>query len=215
MRDLEHAGDHEKVTETFRRLAPSYDRWTRRFEAPLLRRAVELLELHAGEVGVDWGCGTGQAFELLEERIGPEGRLIGVDLSPDMLALASARVKAAGWRNVSLIEAPIETASLRERADAAVLSFVPPVMRSEPALENAIGQLKPGGRVVAVGPRWPPAWSPLARLLLLWTGRRFGTFYDRQPWTLMRELVEGLEVQVTRMGAVFIARGIRDSSSAG
>lgn len=75
-----------------------YQRQAKRFDAALqlyrligLRleayrlRAVELLHLKRGDCVVDLACGTGLSFPLLVDRIGPEGRLIGVDLSSGML----------------------------------------------------------------------------------------------------------------------------------
>jgi hypothetical protein len=43
---------------------------------------------------------------------------------------------------------------------------------------------------------------------LIWSGRRFGTHYDRRPWTLLAELVDELEVELVRMGGFFIADGV-------
>ena len=48
-----------------------------------------------GEVILDVGCGTGRNFERIRERIGPAGRLIGIEQSPEMLARARALVQRA------------------------------------------------------------------------------------------------------------------------
>jgi ubiquinone/menaquinone biosynthesis C-methylase UbiE len=77
--------DPDRAIEQYRRLAPGYDVMARagmRYR----RKAVELLELRRGEIVVDVACGTGLNFEPIIERVGPEGRLFGIDLSPDMLA---------------------------------------------------------------------------------------------------------------------------------
>jgi demethylmenaquinone methyltransferase/2-methoxy-6-polyprenyl-1,4-benzoquinol methylase len=42
--------------------------------------------LTAGETVIDVACGTGLTFALIEDLIGPDGRVIGMDLSPEMLA---------------------------------------------------------------------------------------------------------------------------------
>lgn len=54
---------------------------------------VDALDLRAGEVGADFGFGGGVALGLLLDRVGPGGRVIGVDLSPAMVRRASARIK--------------------------------------------------------------------------------------------------------------------------
>ncbi|MFP7761560.1 class I SAM-dependent methyltransferase [Marisediminicola sp. LYQ85] len=55
-----------------------------------------------GDVVLDLGCGTGLNFSLLVDAVGPEGAVIGLDASPDMLAMARARIDRAGWRNVAV-----------------------------------------------------------------------------------------------------------------
>lgn len=66
--------------------------------------AIERLHLHMGDVVVDLGCGTGLSFASILDRIGPSGRLLGVDLSEGMLTQARARVDGNGWDNVELIQ---------------------------------------------------------------------------------------------------------------
>ncbi len=71
------------------------------------RRAVEHLNLKPGDTVVDIGCGTGLCFPLLMNRIGPNGHLIGVDISSEMLSHANKKVEYAGWTNVQLIHSDI------------------------------------------------------------------------------------------------------------
>lgn len=56
---------------------------------------------------LDVACGTGASFALIEQRIGPSGDLVGVDVTPQMLDQARARVARAGWTNVRLREGDI------------------------------------------------------------------------------------------------------------
>src|SRR5207249_3037114 len=76
--------DRQLARRKYEQLAPAYDRLVR-LTARMRRLAVERLELRQGDDVLDVGCGTGLSFPLIEERIGAEGRLIAVDLSPDML----------------------------------------------------------------------------------------------------------------------------------
>jgi SAM-dependent methyltransferase len=114
--------DRKAALEQYRRAASGYDRHMRRF-ARWQRLAVERLELRSGEAVIDVACGTGVNFPLLQAEVGPTGRIVGIDLSPEMLARARDRVAAEGWRNVTLIEAAVEEAHIEERADAALFSF--------------------------------------------------------------------------------------------
>jgi demethylmenaquinone methyltransferase/2-methoxy-6-polyprenyl-1,4-benzoquinol methylase len=53
---------------------------------PDRKRAVRALNLQRGDTVVDIGCGTGLNFPLLQGAIGPEGTIVGVDLTDAMLS---------------------------------------------------------------------------------------------------------------------------------
>jgi phosphatidylethanolamine/phosphatidyl-N-methylethanolamine N-methyltransferase len=70
----------------------------------LRREAVAALSLDRGDTVVDLGCGTGANLPYLREAVGPEGTVVGVDLTRGMLARAQRLVDAAGWRNVHVVQ---------------------------------------------------------------------------------------------------------------
>src|SRR5512146_3353483 len=104
-------GTQERLIETYRKKAKHYDITSRLYPAPgypqrgQRRRAVQALRLRAGDTVVDMACGTGLNFRLLQQAVGPGGRIIGVDLTDAMLARAKDRIAANGWRNVTLVQA--------------------------------------------------------------------------------------------------------------
>jgi ubiquinone/menaquinone biosynthesis C-methylase UbiE len=67
------------------------------------REAIQMLDLTRGDMVVDIGCGTGLNFPLLQEVIGSEGKIIGVDLSDAMLDKARRRALENDWKNVELV----------------------------------------------------------------------------------------------------------------
>src|ERR1019366_2112876 len=73
--------------ELYRFQAPFYSGQKLIFTA-YRRRAVDLLALATGASVLDVGCGTGLCFPFIEERIGPTGRLVGLDLWPEALGKA-------------------------------------------------------------------------------------------------------------------------------
>ena len=87
--------DADQVRGLYRRIAPFYDLSLIPFRALGDRRnrllAVRSLRLQAGDTVVDLGCGTGINIPLLLEAVGPSGRVIGVDLSEEMLSNACER----------------------------------------------------------------------------------------------------------------------------
>jgi ubiquinone/menaquinone biosynthesis C-methylase UbiE len=124
--------------------------------------AVRALELRPGESVLEIGCGTGLNFGRILRGIGEAGRLVGVDLSADMLERARRRCERRGWGNVELIEANAETFDLGRTFDkvfgAYSLSMIGDL---DACLRQAAQHLKPGGRMVfldfggfAGWPRW-------------------------------------------------------------
>lgn len=180
--------------------------------APLQRAAVEALELAPGDRVLDVACGTGVAFGAIEERIGPGGELVGVDLTAAMLARARERVQAHGWSNVRLIESRVENADLGDGAfDAALFSFTHDVLQSGAAVERAVAAVRPGGRVAATGIGWAPRWAVPVNAAV-WIGTRpFVTTREGldRPWSRLADRL--VDVRLTRrwLGSMYLMRGRR------
>lgn len=118
--------------------------------SPLGMRAIDALSPILGDAVVDIGCGAGQTVLQLAERVGPEGRVIGVDVAPRLLDLAKRR--ADGLRQVSILKADAQTVELpSQSADGifsrlGVMAFVDPLA----AFSNFQRMLKPWGRLAFV-----------------------------------------------------------------
>lgn len=169
--------------------------------------AVESLDLSPGDAVVDVACGTGLNFAAIEQRIGPEGKLYGVDLSADMLERAAERVQRSSWRNVELVEADIERMELPIRADAALFSFTHDVLRSERAVAGVVAQLEPLARVATVGACTSVRWSPV-NLVVRLAVRPF--VVDRTgldaPWRQLGRFAQ-LDHRSFALGGVCLATG--------
>ncbi|MDQ3986761.1 MAG: methyltransferase domain-containing protein [Actinomycetota bacterium] len=200
------APDRSLALRQYGRIAGVYDLLARPGMG-LRRRLVEEVDLSPGQTVLDVACGTGINFPLIQERIGPTGRIIGVDLSPDMLARARQRVQDQGWSNVRLIEASIEEADIPKEIDAALFSLTHDVMRMEPALEHVWAHLKTGGRVGVLGAKWAPRWAfPINVALWLVSRAYVTTFegYDR-PWSHLEGIAGPLRVRSLMLGGLYIA----------
>jgi demethylmenaquinone methyltransferase/2-methoxy-6-polyprenyl-1,4-benzoquinol methylase len=92
----------QKVEEAYQSNARYYDFAVKVFY-PLIglrineyrKKAVEYLNLNQGDFVIDLGCGTGLCFPLIIEKIGPTGKLLGLDISSEMLSIAEGKVRAA------------------------------------------------------------------------------------------------------------------------
>jgi ubiquinone/menaquinone biosynthesis C-methylase UbiE len=207
------APSNERALEQYRRAAPGYDRHMRRF-ARWQRLAVERLELKPGQTVLDVACGTGLTFPSLEAGVGPGGQIVGIDLSPEMLARAQERVDAQGWDNVALIEAWAEEAEIA-RADAALFSFTHDVLQSPLAVANVVAHLKPGARVASVGAKYVKGWNPVVNFFVRRSARPYVSTFEglERPWRELENYITDLDVRPLALGGAYVARArIRDEA---
>ena len=87
---------------TYDAAALDYEDASRDYWQYLSRRTVDRLELQRGERVLDVPCGTGPALLLAAERVGPSGRVVGIDYAEQMLEIARGKVRAAGMSQVDL-----------------------------------------------------------------------------------------------------------------
>jgi ubiquinone/menaquinone biosynthesis C-methylase UbiE len=85
-------------------ISPFYDVAIRSLYEPYRKMVIQKLELQDGETVLDLGCGSGLNFEPIMAEIGPQGILVGVDVSAKMLARARKVVNQNGWKNVRLFQ---------------------------------------------------------------------------------------------------------------
>ena len=110
---------------------------------------VALASIRRGETVLDLGSGAGFDAFLAAARVGPGGRVVGVDMTPEMIERARANAERGGYINVEFrlgdIEAlPVEEASVDLVISNCVLNLVP----DKPQAFREIARvLKPGGRV--------------------------------------------------------------------
>lgn len=208
MGDLNTLSNVDPSLEQYRRIAAKYDRKLQvRLGEATRRKAFARFDLRPGDTVLDVGCGTGLSFSLIEEGIGSSGRLIAIEPSPEMAAIARARVRSAGWDNVEFVEAPAETAQVPPGADVVIIFRVHDVLRSRAALCNVFGSAKAGARVFVVGVKWAPWWAfPLNAALWVLTRPVTTTHegFDR-PWGILEDFVTDLHVQSLTAGTQFIA----------
>jgi SAM-dependent methyltransferase len=83
-------GPAVQLAETRAFFAPRAETWEQRFpdDDPAYAAAVAELGLRRRQTALDAGCGTGRALPRLRAAVGPGGRVLGFDLTPEMLATA-------------------------------------------------------------------------------------------------------------------------------
>ena len=206
--------DRDAALQQYRRRAGVYDRELALFE-PIRRLAISRLSLRPGDVVFDVGCGTGLSLSMLRQGIGPKGRIVGIEQSPEMVAQARRRVARARWARVTLLCSPVENADIRINADAALFHFTHDILQRPEAIANVINHLKPGARVVASGLKWAAPWllRPV-NLFVLPAALRSVTSLDGmdQPWRLLQDQLGQVNVESRLRGGAYIASGVCASS---
>lgn len=111
-------------------------------------RAADALDLEPGDTVVELGCGTGANLPHLRDRVGPEGRVVGVDLTRPLLERARART--AQWANVHLLEGDATRPPV-DCADAVLGTFVVGLFRDPgPVVGRWCDLVRPGGRIAVL-----------------------------------------------------------------
>ena len=111
---------------------------------------IALLELKAGETVLDLGSGAGIDAFLAAQEVGPGGRVIGVDMTPQMLERARRNAASGGHENVEfregrLEELPVDDGSVDAVTSNCVINLVPD---KAAVFQEVARVLKPGGRMV-------------------------------------------------------------------
>jgi len=171
--------------------ALTYYRVLDRFSGSLNQLMIEKLDLGPGKAVLDIGCGTGASFPALAEAVGPQGRVVAMDFSPRMVAVA--RKRAAHWPNVEVRHADAcATDHGSEEFDAAVALGAFSAMPDVPAaIANACDALKPGGRLFVFDVRL--AKKTRMTKVLRWGYRKIAGFSGADVVTELRNVFGQVE----------------------
>jgi ubiquinone/menaquinone biosynthesis C-methylase UbiE len=214
----------EHLIETYRKKAKHYDITSRLYPAPgypqraQRLRAVQALGLRPGDSVVDIACGTGLNFPLIQEVIGPGGRIVGVDLTDAMLAQAQDRIAANGWRNVSLVQADAAKFDFPTGVDAILSTYaLSQVPECAEVIAHGAAALSGGGRWVVLDLKVPgntPGWLAQLGTAAVRPFAAIDEWIMRRPWEAIRAAMqeELADFRWTELcfGTAFLAAGSRD-----
>lgn len=151
------------------------ERWSKMFDAEERKawqkpaEVVRLMEIQPGMTVADLGAGTGYFLGHLSTAVGPEGRVLGLDVEPNMVDFMNERATREGWSNVTAQQCPYDAPGLAAGStDRILIVNTWHHIQDRGAYSAKLkAALKEGGQVVVVdltkeSPHGPP---PSERLL--------------------------------------------------
>jgi arsenite methyltransferase len=162
-----------------------------------------LAELRAGDTVLDLGSGGGIDVFLSAKRVGPTGKVFGLDMTDEMLALANENKRKAGVTNVDFLKGEIEHIPLPDNSVDVIISNCVINLSADKGqvLREAFRVLKPGGRFavsdVVVRGEVPAA---IRRNVELWIGCVAGALEESEYRRLLSEAgFTGIDVDPWRI----------------
>ena len=169
---------------------------------------VRQLELSTGDTVVDLCCGTGANIELLAQAVGETGRMIGVDLSSEMLAIAREKAVSCGLSNVELVQADVEKFRLPSSTSAVLSTFgLEMVPQYESVVSNVASQLPSDGRLGLLGLKHPDNWPDWLISLGIWMTKKYGVTREYEqfhPWEAADKYFQTSHFEQRLAGAAYI-----------
>lgn len=202
----------------------AYQRWAKYYDLAVIlyylagmrigcwrRMVVDALGLRHGDTVVEIGCGTGLNFARLEQAIGPEGRIIGIDISEAMLDIARARIRRAGWRNVELVCCAAADYRFPDNIGG---TFATGALTYEPEYDDVVARgakaLAQGRRLVVLDYKRPDGWQRHLAPLFTALGSAFGVseaLMERHIWESVQRHLRNTQMTELYGGFVYIVAG--------
>lgn len=174
--------------------------------------AIEKMSLQRGDHVIELGCGTGLNFPYLIERIGPEGRLIGIDLTPGMLQIAQERVQRSGWKNVELIQSDIAAYNFTEKVNGVLAAgLFGYIAEYDRVIRAASESLLPGGHMVILDGKQPERLPSWLFEIVLRLGKPFGfttEYFEVRPWESVKRYLNNIQIEEKYGGLIYILSAV-------
>jgi SAM-dependent methyltransferase len=170
-----------------------------------------LIDIQPGQTVLDLGSGGGIDVLLSARRVGPTGKVYGLDMTDEMLALARANQQKAGATNVEFLKGAIEAIPLPDQSVDVIISncVINLSVDKDAALREAFRVLKPGGRFavsdVVIRGEVP---ADIRRSLELWVGCVAGALEEKDYAAKLKAAgFDDIELEPWRVYEVEDARG--------
>ena len=181
------------------------------------RRSIERSKMSAGDSVIVFCCGTGLDFPYIQKKVGPTGKITGLDFSPNMLIAAERLVESEGWSNVELVEQDVQDLDERydSRFDSAVctlgLSIVPDY---EQAYRKVCASVRVGGQVIIGDMKLAQGFKSIFNPLTVTLAKKFGGSFEGHDNVLklselMRQDLDDVIEEELMLGSYIILIGTK------
>lgn len=204
----------------YNKIAGFYDILSNRFEEPLRKKGIQMLNPKPGEHILEIGFGTGTSLIELAKSVQPNGKISGIDISEKMLEIAKKRAVESGLEDIVELTCgdaktlPYEQESL----DGIFMSFTLELFDTPdiiPVLNECRRVLKTGGRISVVSmSRFCP--QRISTKIFEWIHRHFPRWFDCRPIFVKYALKDaGFEITESTLkntwANVEIVRGVKNT----
>ena len=160
---------NEPIIPDFGRVAAAWQKWElflRPCYDTLNEHLLRAAGIRIGDSVLDLGCGSGNFAMLEAGRVGKNGRVTGIDISSEMVAIASRSAKEMGLTNVEFQQQDVETLSFSGHFDAITARFSLMFLKSPEIALHGIRRVLRPGRTFAACVWGSPEKNPLPRKVL-------------------------------------------------
>jgi demethylmenaquinone methyltransferase/2-methoxy-6-polyprenyl-1,4-benzoquinol methylase len=209
--------DKNSIVTAYRKYADNYDLAVKLYRLLGLRigkyrkLTVDSLELSKGDFVVELGCGTGLNFPPVLDAIGPNGKLIGVDITDKMLDQARNRVEENGWKNVELIQSDIADYKFPSKLDGIFATgAIQYSLQYDNIIQRGYEALKTGKNFVIFDFKMPQGLSRIFAPVLIFFTKGFEAneeYIQRKAWKSVEKYFEETTFQEGWGGFVYISVG--------
>ncbi len=199
----------EETRAFYNKIAKVYDLLAERSEQPMRESAVQMLAPAPGERLLEIGFGTGHVLVELAKAVGPAGRVVGIDISENMLAQTRELLEREGLAERVILD----------RGDAADLPYAPDSfdgifmcftleLFDTPQIPRVLEQcrrvLQPGGRIVVAAASKETKHGFVVRAYE-WTHQHFPNLLDCRPIYVRRSLqAQGFAIEEVRLEFMWV-----------
>ncbi|CAM3105954.1 class I SAM-dependent methyltransferase [Prescottella defluvii] len=173
-----------RLAELFDLVVDSYDNVGVPFFGPIAEHLVREADPQPGSRALDIGCGRGAVLFRLAEAVGPDGEVVGIDVSPKMVEATAHEARARGLTNVTVqVMDAMKPTLPRGRFDTITASFMIFFLPDPAAALTAWRSLLvPHGTVgVSTFGAWDPRWEQMEDLFAPYRDRGFFSVDPRDP----------------------------------